>query len=151
MSRIKRSATYFKDPQNQNFWCRPCYNQLKKADKILLDDGTEINKSELLYAKLDTLPEEPFVKCPDCDGRFHKVCALANSRKIRSKSPFRCPKCVLVRRSVDKESQEIKNPESAKKSTSMQDERLHRSWFANKLRRSVFESSTCRRKNSDRY
>mmetsp|Transcript_27292 Transcript_27292/g.65375 ORF Transcript_27292/g.65375 Transcript_27292/m.65375 type:complete len:761 (-) Transcript_27292:1337-3619(-) len=114
MSRIKRSATYFKDPQNQNFWCRPCYNQLKKADKILLDDGTEINKSELLYAKLDTLPEETFVKCHDCDGRFHKVCALANSRKIRSKSPFRCPKCVLVRRSVDKEPEEIENPESAK-------------------------------------
>jgi hypothetical protein len=86
---------------------------LEKKNLIMLDDGSEVKKSGLLSAKLNTLPEETFLECHDCHGRVHKVCALANSRKVRSGNGFLCPKCVLVRRADDADT-EIENRESAR-------------------------------------
>jgi E1A/CREB-binding protein len=103
MSRIKRNAIYYTDPKNQNFWCKGCYSQLASKDLIMLDDGSEITKLKLLSAKNDSLPEESFLECHDCKGRVHQVCALVNGRKATSSEIFRCPKCILVHRSVENE------------------------------------------------
>lgn len=101
MSRIKRNAIYYADSKKQNFWCKPCYSELKPNELIMLDDGSEIKKSRLLSAQHDELPEEAFFTCIDCHSRVHHVCALFNSRKATSKDQFRCPKCVLVQRVVE--------------------------------------------------
>ena len=101
MSRIKRNAVYYADAKDQNFWCRVCYSDLKPNELIMLDDGSEINKSRLISAKHDSLPEEAFVHCNDCHARVHHICALFNSRKATSKDQFHCPKCVLVHRTVE--------------------------------------------------
>lgn len=112
MSRIKRKAVYYRDTKNQNFWCKSCYIELKPNHLIMLDDGGEVRKSSLLSAKHDALPAEVFLECYDCRGKVHKICALANSRKIKSRDVFRCPKCILVRRPAGLTVAE--NPESAK-------------------------------------
>lgn len=101
MSRVKRNAIYYADAKQQNFWCKPCYSQLKPSELIMLDDGSEIKKSRLFSAKHDSLPVEAFIECSDCHARVHHVCALFNSRRATSKDQFRCPKCVMVQRVVE--------------------------------------------------
>lgn len=101
MSRIKRDATYHTDSKRQNFWCENCFNELKPNQMIMLDDGSEIEKSRLNRAKHDSVPREPFIECHSCKARVHEICALFNSRKARRSDAFRCPKCILVHRNVE--------------------------------------------------
>jgi len=73
----------------------------------MLDDGSEIKKQRLLSAKHDSLPTEAFIECYDCKANVHQICALYNGRKSDSNQVFRCPKCILVRRSPDEEPDKI--------------------------------------------
>jgi E1A/CREB-binding protein len=103
MSRIKRNAKYYTDAKKQNFWCESCFAVLKPNDTIMLDDGCEIQKSRLDATKNDSLPEERFLNCHDCNAAVHEICALFNSRTAKRFDVFRCPKCMLVRRTVEPE------------------------------------------------
>ena len=72
-----------------------------KMKENMLDDGSEIKKARLLSEKHDSLPKESLFECSDCQATVHQICALINGRKAGSKSDFRCPKCVLLRRHTE--------------------------------------------------
>ena len=103
MQRIRRNAFYYTDSSKQNSWCAPCYDKLKDADPILLDDGTEIRKKDLQRLKNDAVAEEAWVECDYCKTWIHQICGLFNGRKNRTAAPFICPKCVLKERTENPE------------------------------------------------
>ena len=67
---------------------------------MILDDGSEITKSDLLEFKNDAIPEEAWVNCDECQCSVHQVCALFSDRTNRSSEKFTCPNCVLKRGDV---------------------------------------------------
>jgi hypothetical protein len=95
MQRIKRHATYFTDRTKQNHWCEHCYAVLKDDQRMVLDDGTEVVKSDLQEFKNDALPEEGWVNCDDCNSWVHQVCALFNGRTNKTTARYTCPNCFL--------------------------------------------------------
>ena len=107
MQRIKRGATYFTDRSKANHWCDACYTLLKDDEPILLDDGTEISKSDLQEFKNDALPEEAWVNCDVCSSWVHQICALFNGRMNKSKATFVCPNCFLANTDKDKDGPEL--------------------------------------------
>ena len=103
MQRIKRGATYYTERTKSNHWCEACYATLKDSKPILLDDGTEISKSDLQEFKNDALPEEAWVNCDVCSCWVHQICALFNGRMNKSKATFVCPNCYLANADTSKE------------------------------------------------
>jgi E1A/CREB-binding protein len=99
--RIGWEATYYADRHKQNHWCETCYEMLPSTDAISLDDGTEIQKSELQVSKNDALPEEPWVQCDNCHSWVHQVCALFNGRTNKSSASYMCPNCHVKRNDSD--------------------------------------------------
>lgn len=96
MQRIKRGATYYTERTKSNHWCEPCHSSLSTDQPILLDDGTEVMKSDLHEFKNDALPEEAWVNCDVCSCWVHQICALFNGRMNKSKASFVCPNCFLA-------------------------------------------------------
>jgi hypothetical protein len=62
----------------------------------MLDNGTEIRKSELQALKNDDLPEEAWVKCESCNSWVHEICALFNRKMNGPDASFVCPNCFLA-------------------------------------------------------
>lgn len=93
MQQIRRNGTYYSDTKKQNHWCEECYKLLGDGEKIVLDDNTEIEKTQLQSFKNDGIPEEAWVQCDDCSSWVHQICALFNGRKNKSSAAYRCPKC----------------------------------------------------------
>ncbi|KAL7567812.1 hypothetical protein ACA910_000563 [Epithemia clementina (nom. ined.)] len=100
MQRIKRGATYFVDRTKSSYWCQACYGGLLPDDGLVLDDGSEIRKTDLHEFTNDALPEEAWVNCDECQCWVHQVCALFNDRTNRSNAKYTCPNCVLKRGDV---------------------------------------------------
>ncbi|KAL3945077.1 MAG: hypothetical protein SGBAC_000868 [Bacillariaceae sp.] len=50
-------------------------------------------KSQLLRSKNDSLPEEAWIECDECNCRIHQICALYNGRTAKPNSVFRCSEC----------------------------------------------------------
>eukprot|EP00977_Amphora_coffeiformis_P004273 scaffold901_cov167-Amphora_coffeaeformis.AAC.4 len=109
MQRIKRGATYYTERTKSNHWCETCYGALKSNEPILLDDGTEVSKSDLQEFKNDALPEEAWVNCDVCSSWVHQICALFNGRMNKSKATFVCPNCFLVNDGVKEDSEKFKS------------------------------------------
>ncbi|KAL3806032.1 hypothetical protein ACHAXA_006869 [Cyclostephanos tholiformis] len=96
MHKIRRNATYYTDRFKQNHWCERCYNtHLKESEPILLDDGRETMKSDLVKLKNDSTPEEAWVQCNQCHEWSHQICALFNGTQNSKLSSFTCPKCYI--------------------------------------------------------
>eukprot|EP00536_Pseudo-nitzschia_multiseries_P008189 jgi/Psemu1/296830/fgenesh1_pm.204_\ len=100
MARITRNSIYYTDSKNRDFWCQRCHSKLPASKLIILDDGAEIKKSTLVFAKNDFTPEEDFVECHDCKCRVHKICALHNCRIRKPSDVFRCLKCNIVHKEI---------------------------------------------------
>ena len=109
MQRIKRGATYYTERTKSNHWCEACYGALKPKEPILLDDGSELSKSDLQEFKNDALPEEGWVNCDVCSSWVHQICALFNGRMNKSKATFVCPNCYLVNDGVKEDSEKLKS------------------------------------------
>ena len=95
MQRIKRDATYYTDSSKSNYWCQDCFALLDEEKKVELEDGTEINKRNLIERKNDSQPEEGWVNCDDCHSWVHQICALYNGRHDQANAKFSCPNCLL--------------------------------------------------------
>jgi len=93
MQRIRRNATYYTDHTKLNHWCASCFADLDGKELILLEDGSEVQKSALQKFKNDGLPEEAWVQCDECNGWVHQICALFNGRRNKNAAAYRCPKC----------------------------------------------------------
>lgn len=100
MQRIKRGATCHVDRTKSSYWCHSCYEGLLPEDKLVLDDGSEINKTDLTEYTNYSLPEEAWVKCNECLCWVHQVCALFNDRTNITNAKYTCPNCVLKRGDV---------------------------------------------------
>ena len=97
-TQIPRNAAYYTDRSKQNFWCKSCHTRTPVNEKLVLQDGKEIRKSDLQSAKNDDIREEPWVQCDDCRSWVHQVCALFNGRSNKTGAAYACPKCVLKNR-----------------------------------------------------
>lgn len=100
MSRILRNSVFYTDSKNRNYWCQLCHSKLPSNKPIMLDDGIEVKKVRLTFAKNDSTPEEVFLECHDCKARVHKICALHNCRIRKPNEIFRCPKCINVHKDI---------------------------------------------------
>ena len=100
LQRIKRGETYYVDRAKSNYWSKSCYDALLPDDVLVLDDGSEIKKSDLFEFTNDALPEETWVNCDECNSCVHQVCALFNDRTNGSNAKYTCPDCVLKRGDV---------------------------------------------------
>lgn len=99
MQKIRRNSYYYTagPKSNTNHWCVNCYSLLKDDEPLMLDDGAEVHKSDLQKLKNDSMPEEAWVKCDNCDSWVHQICALFNGRKNKSSASYSCPKCHLAK------------------------------------------------------
>jgi E1A/CREB-binding protein len=97
MQKIRRNSHYYTaGPKSKaNHWCLNCYSLMDDKQTILLDDGIEIHKKDLIKRKNDSTPEEAWVQCDKCDSWVHQICALFNGRKNNSVSSYTCPKCYM--------------------------------------------------------
>ena len=99
MQKIRRNSYYYAvgPKSSTNHWCVNCYSLLKDDEPIMLDDGAEVNKADLQKLKNDSMPEDAWVKCDNCDSWVHQICALFNGRKNKSSASYSCPKCHLAK------------------------------------------------------
>lgn len=98
MERIKRNAIYYTNGSRQNIWCEKCFGKIKDNESIVLDDGTETNRSSLYQAKNTSSPEETWVRCDACHASVHQICALTSDRIRNPNEKWFCPKCDLKQR-----------------------------------------------------
>jgi len=120
--RIRKGSFFYVTTDGSMCWCQKCYAGLhsvlpaaesatrRRCEDVSDDesvgsiednanDGRQIwYKRDLLKRKFDDEVAEGWVKCRSCKGRFHKVCALYNSRGScatrKTGLPFLCPFCV---------------------------------------------------------
>jgi E1A/CREB-binding protein len=95
MQRIKPDAIYYTDRTKQNHWCEPCYSLTKATEHFDLDDGTKVFKKGLQEFKNDSVAEEGWVHCDDCNSWVHQICGLFNGRTNNSSAKYTCPRCTL--------------------------------------------------------
>ena len=93
--RIKRNQSYYASPPGCDIratWCHTCY--ASSAEKLMLESFT-IEKQDLEKKKNDSVSEEPWVQCDNCEGWVHQICGLFNKGRNDDSRGFLCPECLL--------------------------------------------------------